>query len=268
MYKIGLSSCGKKLSRELFADYARAGIDAMEISPRWEDYKYLNYKQIKSWADEFGINLWSYHLPFQTVDLSTEDKAWSVCATEYLSELIKQASDIGIHKFVAHSSSGTFLPEERAAKLACAKESLNELAEIAAKFDSEICVEVLPRQCLGNCSDEILDILSVNDKLRICFDTNHLLKEDAIAFLKRVGEKIVTLHVSDYDYVDECHWLPGEGKVDWNRLYQGIVDTGYQGVWMYELGFSRSDREKSLTCEDFVANANEIFAGKPVALRR
>ena len=268
MYKIGLSSCGKTLNRQLFADYAKAGIDAMEVSPAWDAYKYLDYKAIKKYADEFGITLWSYHLPFQTIDLSTEDKAWSVCTTEYLSELIKQASDIGIHKFVAHSSSGAFLPEERERKLTCAKESLNELAEIAAKFNSEICVEVLPRQCLGNCSDEILDILSVNDKLRVCFDTNHLLKEDALLFLGRVGDKIATLHVSDYDFEDERHWLPGEGDVDWNRLYQGIVDTGYQGVWMYELGFERSDREKALTCKDFVENAKEIFAGKAVTLRR
>ena len=33
MYKIGLSSCGKTINEELFAAYAAAGIDVMEISP-------------------------------------------------------------------------------------------------------------------------------------------------------------------------------------------------------------------------------------------
>ena len=268
MLKIGLSSCAKILNRQLFADYASSGIDAIEITPEWEDYKNLNYHDIKRYADEFGITLWSYHLPFQTTDLSTTDRAWRLCTTEYMSELIKQGSDIGIHKFIAHPSSGSFEPEERQEKIECAKESLNELAEFAAKYDSQICVEVLPRQCLGNCSAEILELISVNDKLRVCFDTNHLLKEDCLDFIKAVGNKIVTLHVSDYDFVDERHWLPGEGKVDWNRLYQGIVDSGYNGVWMYELGFARSDREKALTCKDFAANANEIFTGKIISLRR
>jgi sugar phosphate isomerase/epimerase len=114
-----------------------------------------------------------------------------------------------------------------------------------------------------------LDILSVNDKLRICFDTNHLLKEDAIAFLKRVGEKIVTLHVSDYDYVDECHWLPGEGTTDWGRLYDALCRVGYEGAWLYELGFAAPpsiERERALTCEDFAKNAREIFRGLPLTV--
>ena len=268
MYKIGLSSCGKELSRQLFADYAKAGLEAIEITPNWEDYKYLNYKDLKRYSEEFGVTLWSYHLPFQTTDLSTQDRAWRLCATEYMSELIKQGSDIGIHKFVAHPSSGSFPPEERAERILCAKDSLNELAEVAARFDSEICVEVLPRECLGNCSDELLDIISVNDKLKVCYDTNHLLKEDCITFLERVGHKIATVHVSDYDFVDERHWLPGEGKLDWTQLYNGLQKCGYNGIWMYEIRFERSDREKVLTCIDFAENAKEIFAGTVPTLRR
>lgn len=268
MLKIGLSSCRKVLNEALFADYAKSGISAIEVTPDWPDYKYLNYKAIKSYADQYGITLWSYHLPFQTTDLATQDRAWRLCATEYMSELIKQGSDIGIHKFVAHPSSGSFLPEERGEKLLCAKDSLNELAEVAAMFDSEICVEVLPRECLGNCSEELLDIISVNDKLKVCFDTNHLLKEDCVDFIQKVGHKIATLHVSDYDFVDERHWLPGEGEIQWHRLYNALIESGYRGVWMYELDFVRSDRQRALICEDFAQNAHEIFTGNPLSILR
>ena len=262
MYKIGLSSCGKVLNEQLFADYASSGIEAMEISPHWAEYKSLNYKQLQTYAKTYGITLWSYHLPFQTTEISTEDRAWRLCALEYMSELIKQASDIGIHKFVAHASSETTRdPEKRAERMAYAKDSLNQLAEIAAKFDSEICVEDLPRGCLGNCSDEILDLLSANDKLRVCFDTNHLLGEDIVAFIKRVGDKITTLHVSDYDYVDERHWLPGEGGIPWDKVYNALQEVGYSGVWMYEISF-----RKNLGCKEFANNAKEIFAGKPLTV--
>ena len=266
MYKIGLSTCSKVLNEQLFADYAKAGIGAMEISPAWPEYKYLNYKDLSDWSKKYGVALWSYHLPFQTVDLSTDNRPWRLSATENLSELIKQASDIGIHKFIAHASSGAINPETRADRLAYAKESLNTLAEFAARYDSVICVEDLPRRGLAYCSDELLDILSVNDKLRVCFDTNHLLEEDIPAFIRKVGDKIVTLHVSDYDFVDEKHWLPGEGGVQWDTLYKTVQEAGYDGVWMYELGFISDFRSRDLTPEDFVRNANEIFSGKPLTV--
>lgn len=270
MYKIGLSSCGKVLNEQLFADYAKAGIGAMEISPNWQDFKYLNYKELDSYAKKYGVQLWSYHLPFQTVDLSTDNRPWRLCATECLSEMIKQASDIGIHNFIAHPSSGAIDPATRADRLAYSKESLDTLAEFAAKYDSVICVEDLPRRGLAYCSDELLDILSVNDKLRVCFDTNHLLEEDIPAFIRKVGDKIVTTHVSDYDFVDERHWLPGEGDIQWNSLYETLKEVGYDGVWMYEISFSSNaeKRGRNLTCADFVSNAHEIFAGKtPTVLR-
>lgn len=47
-------------------------------------------------------------------------------------------------------------------------------------------------------------------------DTNHLLKDLTEEFIKNLGLKVVTLHVSDYDRIDERHWIPGKGVNDWN----------------------------------------------------
>lgn len=270
MLKIGMSSAGKKINEALFADYAQNGIDAIEISPGWPDYKNLDYGALREYSEKYGVILWSYHIPFQTTDISSADRAWRLCSLEYISELIKQASDAGIHKFVTHASTELSNdPAKRAETLSYAKDSLNQLAEFAANYDSVICVEDLPRFCLGNCSDELLDILSINDKLRICFDTNHLLGEDILSFVKRMGERIVTLHVSDYDYVDERHWLPGEGNIPWYDLYSALKAVGYNGVWMYEIGPKCPKtirRDRDLTCADFARNAKEIFEGKPLTV--
>jgi sugar phosphate isomerase/epimerase len=151
--------------------------------------------------------------------------------------------------------------------LAASKNSLNELADFADLKGAVIAVEDLPRTCLGNCADEMLEILEANEKLRVCFDTNHLLKDTNGNFLKKVGDKIVTLHISDYDFVDEKHWLPGEGKVDWVEILEGLKSLGYEGVWMYEvgLGIPRSlTRSRNLTFEDFVRNAKEVFEEKEI----
>ena len=264
MYKIGLSSCGKVLDEQLFRDYAQNGIGAIEISPVWNEYKRVDYHSLHKWSQQYGVTLWSYHLPFPTTDICSTNRGLRICSVEYLCELIRKGSDTGITKFVIHAGLEpvSFELKERAEKLACSRESLNQLADFAAECGAVICVEDLPRSCLGNSSDEILELISVNDKLRVCLDTNHLLKEDNVDFIRRVGNKIETLHISDYDYVDEKHWLPGEGKIQWQPLIEELKNINYQGVWMYEIGFKCPDsikRSRDLKCADFARNAREIF---------
>ena len=270
MYKIGLSSCSKVLDEKLFAEFAESGIEAMEISQSGLDYKYIDYQALRRCADRYHIDLWSYHLPFTTTDPCTSDIGFRNCSVELHCEQIKQASQIGIHKFVLHAGleRRQLEQEERAVLMENSKNSLNTLAEYAARFGGQICVEVLPRTCLGRNSDEILELISVNDKLRVCLDTNHLLKEDNADFIRKVGDKITTLHVSDYDFIDERHWLPGEGLIQWNSVLDALKEVGYKGVWMYEIGFAcpKGLQRRALNCADFVRNAHELFENKPLTI--
>ena len=268
MYKIGLSSCSKPLNEKLFYDFANNGIGAMEVSPRYHEIKDLDYRAIKDYARQFNIDLWSFHLPFlpfSEVEMSALDASTRNCTLQYYGELIKKASDIGIDKFIVHPSGEPIDPAERKDRMAYSKESFDKLAEIAWKCGSVIAVEDLPRTCLGNCADEILELISVNDKLRVCFDTNHLLTEDNADFIRRIGDKIITLHVSDYDRINERHWLPGEGVIDWASVLKALEEIKYNGVWMYEISYECPKtiaRNRNLTCEDFSQNARELFAGQ------
>lgn len=108
-------------------------------------------------------------------------------------------------------------------------------------------------------------LISANDKLRVCFDTNHLMGEDNVHFMKTVGDKIITVHISDFDFVNERHWLPGEGKLDWPAILQAFEDIGYRGVWLYELGLrlpKTINRFRELTFDDFYRNAQRVFYGQ------
>jgi len=107
-------------------------------------------------------------------------------------------------------------------------------------------------------------LLSTNDKLRACFDTNHLLNEKVTDFIKNVGDKIITTHISDYDFVNERHWLPGEGDIDWLELAKALEEINYNGVWLYELGLypPKSIVRRNLKYEDLYNNAFEILNNK------
>ena len=265
--ELGLSSCGKPMNEDTFRSYIQNGIKHMEISPQEAVYDNFDYRNAEKLAKQFGINLWSYHLqfsPFKKIDISSPDEALRKSTIEILTEQMKKAADIGIDKFIIHASGETIANEERHVHMEKAKESLKELAENAASLGGVIAVEDLPRSCLGNCSDDILELISVDDRLKVCFDTNHLLKQDNCEFIKAVGDKLITTHISDFDFINERHWLPGEGKIDWQALISTLHKVNYNGVWLYEIRFKcpKTIYRRDLTCEDFARNYNELMNNK------
>lgn len=267
VHKIGLSSFAFSLNEETFKKLSQSGVGAVEISVGLEKSMALNYKEIAELSKNFGVELWSFHLPFmpfEAIDISAIDSTPRNNAIELFSTLIGKASDIGIDKFVIHPSGEPIDDEIREERFKYSMQSLDILARIADKNGAVIAVENLPRTCLGNSADEMLRLISVNEKLRVCFDTNHLLKDNHTDFIKKLGDKIVTLHVSDYDFIDERHWLPGYGKIDWCELYSALKTAEYSGVWMYEARHSAPPFAggRALDFNDFVNNANEIFNGK------
>ena len=146
-------------------------------------------------------------------------------------------------------------------------DALDNLAEYAYAKGAVIAVEDMIVECLGNCADELAELISVNDKLRICFDVNHILKNTHLEFIEKFKEKIVTVHISDYDRICERHWLPGEGVIDFHELYTKLIQVGYSGPWMYEIGLAKnSKRSRDLTYADVYNNAMEIFEGKKLTV--
>lgn len=263
MYKIGLSTYDKPICKELFENYRNAGIEAMEICVNPEEYSGIDYNAIMEWSKEFGVDLWSYHLPFgpsEEIDISKRNTC--EYTIRYYEELIKKATGAGIKRFIVHPSGEPIDDEERSERMKCSKESLFRLATVAQKNDAVIAVEDLPRTCLGKNSDEIAELIGVHEGLRVCFDTNHLLSENPADFIHKLGDKIITTHISDYDFIDEKHWLPGEGKIDWSSLIKAFDDIKYNGVWLYEISFicpKTITRSRDLTCEDFSGNARKLF---------
>ena len=265
MYRIGAST-PREITEEMFKEYSEASVYQMEVSVNKELSEALDFDKLKEWSEKYGVCLYSFHLPFmpfKDIDISRDDLAEA--SIEYLKQYIDKGTSVGIDKYVIHPSGEPIAEEDRPKRMERAKKSLNELCEYASAKNAVICVENLPRTCLGRDSADILDLISVNDKLMVCFDTNHLLAEDPCEFIKRVGAKIVTMHVSDYDFKDERHWLPGEGMLDWQGILAAIKEIGYSGAWLYEINLEAPwtiVRPRDLTYKDFYKNAKELFENK------
>jgi sugar phosphate isomerase/epimerase len=270
--RLALSTCGTPITAELMSAHKDAGINTIEVSVgNMELASALDFHNAHELADEYGVELWSLHLPFLPFNvIDPSNPTIADYTVEYFCSLIDKAVEIGIKVFVVHPSGEPIAESDRATRLACAKKSLAALAEYATAKGAVIAVEDLPRTCLGRDSSDILELISAHPDLRVCFDTNHLLGEKIADFIANVGDKIITTHVSDYDEKNERHWLSGEGVIDWKALKDALIAVGYDGPWLYELGLSGStstiDRERRLEYSDFGRNYGEIMADLPITL--
>ena len=265
---VGISvSCVPHPDAALLESFARAGVACAEISMPGRDYAGFPYAEFARHARDCGVAIRSFHLPFytdETVDPAALDPGVRRRTAELHAHYVRVAASMGARIAVVHACLEPVEDADRAERLARAKESMAALADIGAAQGVTVCVENLPRSCLGNTSAELADIVACDPRLRVCFDVNHLLLESHADFLSRLGPLVATLHVSDYDFVNERHWLPGEGKIDWNALADGLDAIGYEDAFTYELSFAANPktvaRDRDLTAADLVRNTREIEA--------
>ena len=260
LWPVGLSTCAfGRLDASVFEAYAAHGIRRMEISLPTEKYADLDWKSLPALEKESGVTVWSFHLPFypfDLFDLSSPDPVLRAETLKRYREYLGRIGDAGIGIAVVHPSGEPNPPEERGDRISLCRESLAVLAEEALRCGVTVAVEDLPRTCIGNCSGEILTLLDAHPALRACFDTNHLLTEDPVQFVSAVGNRIVTLHVSDYDRTDEKHWLPGEGTIDWPALVSALENAGYGGPFLYEVPMRcpKTLQRRDLVPQDYLSN--------------
>ena len=258
MNQLGLTSkFFVKSSPEVWRDAQNAGFETAElVFPSDMSIKPMFEEAAKRRSDirSSGLHILSAHTPFGPMtDPSSANTAQRRLAMETEKKVLDQISDWGIGIAVLHASFEPIGEDERASRMEIARDAIAELGEYARKRGITLAVEVLPRTCLGNCSDEILYLTDHGKLASINLDFNHLLKETHAAFIEATAPWIVTTHISDYDFVDEKHWMPGMGKIDWKNVISCIREHGYNGQFMFETYEQRAVPGKTCTPEMIIA---------------
>lgn len=236
MYKVGRTTGYYfEMTDASFAGLRESGMTTIELCYALERI-YFEPKFVADMAARHDVQIWSCHLPihpFEKYDISSLCKETRQIAYDRYVADIKKCAAVGIDKFVVHPGTPFEDESQRSERLKCARDFLNDLAEVAHGEGAVIAVEDMPH-CVGRTIEELETIISVNPKLRICFDVNHLLHNTHEEFIDRLGDRIATVHFSDYDFVDEKHWFPTQGKIDWVNLMAKLYGSGYNGSWIYE----------------------------------
>jgi len=189
--------------------------------------------------DEAGVEPRTVHANFGgTIDMSSLDNSVRSAGVQTVGVALDLAGQLGVPMVVVHPSAEPIDEDTRAERMKQASRSIATLAEMAGKIGCQIAIELLPRTCLGRSAKELLDLIEGVDAsiAGACLDTNHLMNRFASLpeVVRELGPRLFTLHCSDYDGIDEKHWPPLHGVIDWDAFLAALSVVDYSGPVHYE----------------------------------
>lgn len=140
-------------------------------------------------------------------------------------------------------------------------EFMTRLCSVAQEYRVVICFENMPMTRLSlSQPDQILEFVKQihSDWFQICLDTGHcavfgLSPAEAV---RKIGKKFLrVLHVHDNNGVNDLHWLPYTGVIDWEDFSKSLDEIGFEGTVSLETAVPkkipediRTLQERSLSC--------------------
>jgi sugar phosphate isomerase/epimerase len=222
----------------IMQELTAAGVETLEINARQLALPYQR-QAAKPLLARQSPRVASLHALFgPEYDFSRmEPEPWKN-AVKSAVETVELAAELDIPILVMHASSEPILPEERARRLERVIEGLGILGQKAHSTGRRIAIEYLPRTCLGNSLAELnllVDRLG-DETFGVCLDVNHLMGQYTRLpqIVRALGSRLIATHISDCDEVDEKHWLPGKGVLNWPAFMQALREIDYEGPFTYE----------------------------------
>jgi len=110
---------------------------------------------------------------------------------------------------------------------------MRQYAELAELHGLKLAVEPRPSDLLGN-TDSLLRLMDAvpSQNLGGVVDFSHIqmAREQPALSMMKLGKKIFSVHLSDYDGITDCHWPPGQGIIKWAPIFAALRETRYDGV--------------------------------------
>jgi sugar phosphate isomerase/epimerase len=185
----------------------------------------------------------SVHLPFCTwdenisYDISALDENIRREVVKRMYKIIRDNAELMAPNVTLH---GSLEPpqEQHAAHIDQCRRSVEELLPLAQEMNFSINIEYLPRTCIGNSVEELQKIISGFDAehVGICFDVNHVMDKynELPDMIETLSSRIKTFHISDHDGIDELHWFPTQGIIDWQKVMAKIKNISHDVILIFE----------------------------------
>lgn len=261
MLEIGINlnnECGKNDAEKLKL-VKKVGFKNLMLSFQSKDIE----DTIKK-TQKMGLNVSYYHL-----NNIIADDLWVKGLTndEYIKYVFKQLELCGKYNIpiaVMHATIGNptdFVIEPNEHGLNCMK----RIVDVARKNNVKIALENVDGSSFKYVKFLLDNIKSEN--LGFCYDLgHHQLYNSKIDMLKMYGDRLFALHIHDnlmdyeigYDYTRDLHWLPFDGKINFEKFIKKLKDVKYNGILMLEVHkelYKDQEMYRDIKNEDFIKEA-------------
>ena len=213
-----------------FLDLKQHGVNNIELT--WDtgididDRK--GFMKASATLKKKGIKIVSHHAPLRTssnrnVDISSLDKWDRKFAVRETQKSILAFNLMGSKgNVVIHLGRGVDSSARRE-HINMSLESMKEICDYASKFDIQICLEnTLP----GHLGCFLEELLEMRERLKLplikfCLDTGHYnlgsSQDDKLVFM---APDIAEMHIHDNKGDKDSHLVPGDGIIDWEKLFE------------------------------------------------
>ena len=209
-------------------------------SPSELDKSFL--KELNLIKNFYGMEIKSLH-PFMSFGegyyIFSDYKRRFTDSLEMYSRFFEATAEIGAKLFVLHGAKILVIDKEEYA------ERLFLLGERAKSFGVSVAHENVV-DYVGQDPDFMLYLKNrLSDDFKMVLDLKQArrAKVDPFEFIRKIGENIVHVHVSDFRNGEDC-LPPGEGNFDFTKLFREL--NGYEGSYIIELYTHNFDSDKQI----------------------
>jgi sugar phosphate isomerase/epimerase len=198
-------------------------------------------------AREAGLSVDNIHAPFADCNAIWSESMESVATVvdQYTAALVFcRKHDIPI--LVVHVSKGASPPPPT-------QSGLDLLGKLVARA-GELGIVLATENTRSPLHSEFVLSNIESRHLGFCYDSSHdfISGHSPCTLLKKWGGRLVTTHFSDNNGTNDDHYLPGDGRIDWNLVQDAFPKTQYSGSIMLEVVPQDSD---DIQPEQFVRTA-------------
>jgi len=193
---------------------------------------------LKEAAKSFSLE-YSLHAPFADINIASPSKTMLNASMKRLKQSMVYANNLDVKLWVFHPGTqtgiGQFYP---GADWKQNNQSIRKLFETAEEYGVNIALENLPAKYwfFMNKPEEFIRFYRETDlPVGIALDLGHANLEGQVEpFFNMLTDKIVHIHASDNNGLDDQHLGIGQGKIDFNWLSQTLKKVGYDKTVIIE----------------------------------
>jgi sugar phosphate isomerase/epimerase len=186
---------------------------------------------LKEAAKSYSLE-YSLHAPFADINIASPSKSMLDASMKRLKQSMAYANALDAKLWVFHPGAktgiGQFYP---GADWEQNSQSIKELCETSEELGLNIALENLPAKYyffMSKAEDFVKFYRETNLPVGVVMDLGHANLEGQIEpFFNMLADKIIHIHASDNDGVEDQHFGIGQGKIDWNWFAQTIKKLGY-----------------------------------------